>query len=124
MLNILLLVVAAVVLAAMVVEEVAVVPADTDLQPYHCKQELIQSLLVAVVLGELAMLASCKGYPVGPGRVLGVAALPVHWYALICVLRGQKPRFAPTPKLPLVGGGLRLRLRLGRAPARQRADQR
>ncbi|MBO9406218.1 glycosyltransferase [Shimia sp. R9_1] len=84
---------------------VSLTTAVTPVKAYSL--DFFMHFLPAVVLGELAMLAACKGYPVGPGRVLGVAALPVHWHAFICVLRGQKPRFAPTPKLPLVGGGLR-----------------
>lgn len=62
--------------------------------------EFFQRFLPAVVLGELAMLAACKGHAIGAGRVLAVVALPLQWRALYCVLRRRKPRFAPTPKLP------------------------
>ena len=68
--------------------------------------EFFAHFLPAVVLGELAILAACKGHAVGLGRALSVVALPVHFHALICVLRGRRPKFAPTPKLPVsVGGG-------------------
>ncbi len=69
--------------------------------------EFFAYFLPAVVLGELAMMAACKGHALGPGRVMALATLPVHWCALSCVLRGQRPEFAPTPKVPMGTGGLR-----------------
>ncbi|MBO9478210.1 glycosyltransferase [Shimia sp. R11_0] len=63
--------------------------------------------LPAVLAGELAMLWGCKGHGLGAGRVLSVAVLPVHMRALYCVLSGQRPGFAPTPKLPMSGAGRR-----------------
>jgi cellulose synthase (UDP-forming) len=69
--------------------------------------EFFAYFLPAVVLGELAIIAACKGYAVSAGRTLAVAAMPILWHALFCVLRGQKPKFAPTPKLPVAGRGLR-----------------
>ncbi|WP_294222148.1 cellulose synthase catalytic subunit [uncultured Shimia sp.] len=62
--------------------------------------EFFQRFLPAVVLGELAMVAACKGHAIGAGRVMTVVALPVQLRALFCVLRRQTPQFAPTPKLP------------------------
>ncbi|SMP28505.1 glycosyltransferase [Shimia sagamensis] len=66
--------------------------------------EFFQRFLPAVVLGELAMVAACKGHAIGAGRVMAVVALPVQLRALYCVLRRQTPQFAPTPKLPNAGG--------------------
>ncbi|MBO9475418.1 glycosyltransferase [Shimia sp. R10_1] len=69
--------------------------------------EFFAYFLPAVVLGEVAMLAACKGHSIGAGRTLSVAGLPIVWHALVCVLRGHKPKFAPTPKLPVLGKGMR-----------------
>jgi len=78
-----------------------VVSLFTGLAPVRAySMEFFQHFLPAVVLGELAMVAACKGHAIGTGRVMAVVALPVQWRALYCVLRRQKPQFAPTPKVP------------------------
>lgn len=78
-----------------------VVSLFTGLAPVRAySMEFFQHFLPAVVLGELAMVAACKGHAIGAGRVMAVVALPVQWRALYCVLRRQKPQFAPTPKIP------------------------
>ncbi|WP_299419031.1 cellulose synthase catalytic subunit [uncultured Shimia sp.] len=78
-----------------------VVSLFTGLAPVTAySMDFFQRFLPAVVLGELAMVAACKGHSIGAGRVLSVVALPLQWRALYCVMRRQKPRFAPTPKLP------------------------
>ncbi|WP_412555368.1 glycosyltransferase [Shimia sp. MIT1388] len=78
-----------------------VVSLFTGLAPVRAYSlEFFQHFLPAVILGELAMVASCKGHAIGAGRVMAVVALPVQWRALYCVLRRQKPQFAPTPKVP------------------------
>ncbi|MFY0617616.1 glycosyltransferase family 2 protein [Shimia sp.] len=84
---------------------VSLVTAITPVEAYSV--EFFCYFLPAVILGEVAMQTTCKGHAMGPGRVLSVAALPVHLHALACVLRGQRPRFAPTPKLPIAGTGMR-----------------
>lgn len=82
-----------------------VVSLATGLAPVSAfSVEFFQRFLPAVVLGELAMLAACKGHAIGAGRVMAVVALPVQLRALYCVLRRQVPQFAPTPKLPGAGG--------------------
>lgn len=63
--------------------------------------------LPVIVLGELAMLVTCKGWNVGTGRAMALATLPIQLRALFCVLRGQSPRFPPTPKTPIGQLGLR-----------------
>lgn len=73
----------------------------TGLAPVRAySSEFFQPFLPAVVLGELAMLAVCKGHSIGAGRVMAIVALPLQWRALYCVLRRQKPQFALTPKIP------------------------
>ncbi len=69
--------------------------------------EFFRHFLPAVLASELAILVACKGHALGGGRALGIAALPIHVRALYCCLRGRKPSFAPTPKLPVGGGGFR-----------------
>ncbi len=63
--------------------------------------------LPVIVLGELAMLVACKGWNIGAGRAMGLATLPIQMRALFCVVRGQSPRFPPTPKTPIGQCGLR-----------------
>lgn len=67
--------------------------------------EFFRHFLPMIFLGEIAMLAACKGHAISSGRVLSIATLPIQFRALWCVLRGQKPQFPPTPKNPIAGGG-------------------
>lgn len=58
-----------------------------------------------IVLSELAVLAACKGHAVQSGRQLAIATLPIQLRAFWMVLRGQRPKFPPTPKTPVLGEG-------------------
>lgn len=69
--------------------------------------EFFLHFLPMVILGELAMLASCKGYAIGSGRALAISTLPLQMRALWLVLRGKRPKFPPTPKTPRFGDGFR-----------------
>jgi cellulose synthase (UDP-forming) len=68
--------------------------------------EFFARFLPMVVLGELAMVTACKGHPISNGRTLAVATLPLQWRALWSVLRGRRPRFPATPKLPFLESGI------------------
>jgi cellulose synthase (UDP-forming) len=68
--------------------------------------EFFARFLPMVVLGELAMVVACKGHPISNGRTLAVATLPLQWRALWSVLRGRRPKFPATPKLPFLESGI------------------
>jgi cellulose synthase (UDP-forming) len=60
-------------------------------------------ILPVLVISEAAMVVGCKGYNVNIGRIMAVGNLPITLRALILVLRGQRPKFPPTPKTPKYG---------------------
>ena len=62
--------------------------------------EFFLHLLPFLLVLELAMLVGAKGQDAHAGRVLQLALLPVHLRAIGNVLRGRKPNFVPTPKVP------------------------
>lgn len=57
-------------------------------------------LLPVLILNEAALAVGCKGYNLHAGRVMAVTVLPVQLRALWSVLRGRRPAFPTTPKLP------------------------
>lgn len=67
--------------------------------------EFFLHFLPVIFLSELAMLCGCKGYAVQPGRLLALSTLPIQLRALWMVIRGQRPKFPPTPKTPVLGEG-------------------
>lgn len=69
--------------------------------------EFFARFLPVVIANELAVMAGCKGHAVQPGRILTTATLPIQLRALWQVLRGVTPKFPPTPKNPLLRGGMR-----------------
>jgi cellulose synthase (UDP-forming) len=69
--------------------------------------EYFLRLLPPLIAGELAMILACKGHDFHLGRAMALTLLPVHARALWSVLRGQRPRFPPTPKTPVLSPGLR-----------------
>lgn len=54
--------------------------------------------LPMLLLHEIAMLIGCKGHSLTNGRYLAIATLPLQLRAYALVLRGERPRFPPTPK--------------------------
>jgi cellulose synthase (UDP-forming) len=80
----------------------------TGLAPVRAySTEFFLHFLPMVVLGELAMLAACKGYGIGGGRALAISTLHIQLRALWLVLNGKRPKFPPTPKTPGAGAGYR-----------------
>jgi len=69
--------------------------------------EFFARFVPVIVFNELAMVAACKGHSIQPGRIMSVATLNIQARAFWMVLRGQRPQFPPTPKTPLVKGGMR-----------------
>lgn len=69
--------------------------------------EFFARFVPVILFNELAMLAACKGHSIQPGRIMSVATLNIQARALWMVLRGKRPQFPPTPKTPLVKGGMR-----------------
>jgi cellulose synthase (UDP-forming) len=69
--------------------------------------EFFLHFLPMVLLGELAMLAACKGFGIGGGRALAISTLHIQLRALWLVLNGKRPNFPPTPKTPGAGAGYR-----------------
>ncbi|GGE54177.1 glycosyltransferase family 2 protein [Actibacterium pelagium] len=66
-------------------------------------------LLPPLIMAEVATMVGCKGYNTTAGRLVTIGCLPLQWKALWLVLRGRKPRFPPTPKVPgLAGAAKRL----------------
>ena len=64
-------------------------------------------LVPLLVMNELAMSVGSKGHDIHAGRTLSLATLNIQWRALVQVLRGEKPHFAPTPKTLSGADGLR-----------------
>lgn len=62
--------------------------------------------LPVVISSELAMLAACKGHDLRCGRIMATGGLAIQLRAFFQVIRGRRPRFPPTPKVPIFGGGL------------------
>lgn len=69
--------------------------------------EFFARFLPVILANELAVMAGCKGHAVQPGRILSVATLHIQLRAFWMVLRGRRPKFPPTPKTPLLRGGMR-----------------
>lgn len=69
--------------------------------------EFFAHFLPALIAGELAMIAGCKGHNINAGRLSALATLPIQLRALSQVLRGRKPQFPTTPKTPILSDGLR-----------------
>jgi cellulose synthase (UDP-forming) len=85
-----------------------VVSLFTGLAPVEAySAEFFARFLPVILANELAVMAGCKGHAVQPGRILSVATLDIQLRAFWMVLRGRRPKFAPTPKTPLLSGGLR-----------------
>lgn len=63
--------------------------------------EFFQHLVPFLVAHEVAVLFASKGYDVNLGRSMSIGLLPMHLKAAWNVLRGRKPTFVPTPKIPL-----------------------
>ncbi len=85
---------------------VSLVTAQAPVQAYS--MNFFSRFLPMILLNELAMAVACKGYDLRPGRLMGVATLHIQARAFWSVLRGERPRFPPTPKTPLMSGGLRM----------------
>lgn len=69
--------------------------------------EFFARFLPVILFNELAMMVACKGHSIQPGRIMSVATLNTQARAFWMVLRGRRPQFPPTPKTPLVKGGMR-----------------
>lgn len=54
--------------------------------------------LPMVFANELAMTLTSKGHSLSNGRCLSIATLPLQLRAFWMVIKGQQPRFPPTPK--------------------------
>lgn len=71
--------------------------------------DFFMHLLPPLIMAELATMVGCKGYNTTMGRLITIGCLPLQWKAFWLVLRGRKPRFPPTPKVPgLAGAAKRL----------------
>jgi cellulose synthase (UDP-forming) len=57
-------------------------------------------LLPVLIANEVALQVGCKGHNLHAGRMLSIGVMHIQWRALIQVLQGMKPHFAPTPKTP------------------------
>lgn len=80
----------------------------TGLAPVEAySREFFARFLPVILANELAVMAGCKGHAVQPGRILSVATLHIQLRAFWLVLRGRRPSFPPTPKTPLLNGGMR-----------------
>jgi cellulose synthase (UDP-forming) len=53
-----------------------------------------------IVVNEIALGVGLKGYSPSQGRILSQILLPLQWRALVSVLRGKRPKFPVTPKVP------------------------
>lgn len=69
--------------------------------------EFFAHFLPVLISNELAMNFACKGNNLAAGRVLSIGTLFIQWRAFLQVLRGQKPHFPPTPKIPVISTSLR-----------------
>lgn len=65
--------------------------------------EFFMHLLPVLLANEFAMIAASKRHDFNQGRILAVAGIPIAMRAAWMVLRGQRPRFPTTPKLPVAG---------------------
>ncbi|MEM7440276.1 MAG: glycosyltransferase [Pseudomonadota bacterium] len=73
----------------------------TGLAPVEAySAEFFWHLLPLLLVNELALHISCKGYDTHGGRALAASALPIQLRAIYQVLRGEKPTFPATPKVP------------------------
>lgn len=68
--------------------------------------EFFSYFLPMLAMHEVAILLACKGHSLTNGRFLSVATLPLQWRAFAQVLRGEQPKFPPTPKTLAEGPGL------------------
>ena len=63
--------------------------------------EFFQHLVPFLVAHEVAVLFASKGHDINLGRSMNIGLLPMHIRAAWNVIRGRKPTFVPTPKIPL-----------------------
>lgn len=56
--------------------------------------------LPPLICNELALLFGTKGHDTFGGRALTIGTIPLQIYAFLKAIRGQTPKFKPTPKLP------------------------
>jgi len=63
--------------------------------------EFFQHLVPFLVAHEVAVLFASKGHNINLGRSMNIGLLPIHLRAAWNVIRGRKPTFVPTPKIPL-----------------------
>lgn len=62
-------------------------------------------LVPFLVFHEIAVMITSKGHDVNLGRSMMVGLLPMHFKAGWNVIRGRKPTFVPTPKIPVGNDG-------------------
>ena len=72
--------------------------------------EFFRHLLPFLIVHEIAVSVASKGHDINLGRSMNIGLLPMHLKAGWNVLRGRKPTFVPTPKIPLNDDGAYLLL--------------
>lgn len=70
--------------------------------------EFFRHLLPFLIIHEIAVSLASKGHDINLGRSMNIGLLPMHLKAGWNVLRGRKPTFVPTPKIPLRDDGAHL----------------
>ena len=65
--------------------------------------EFFLKFLPMATFAELAMIAGTKGHSLRNGRLTTFATMQIQFQALWLVLRGRRPSFPPTPKIPFLG---------------------
>ena len=68
--------------------------------------EFFQHLVPFLIAHEVAVLQTSKGYNVNLGRTMNIGLMPLHMKAAWNILRGRKPNFVPTPKIPIGRSGV------------------
>lgn len=69
--------------------------------------DFFRHILPVLICNELAMSLAAKGNQLSSGRVITIGTLFIQWRAMVQVLLGRKPHFAPTPKTPVFSASLR-----------------
>lgn len=70
--------------------------------------EFFQHLVPFLIAHEIAVMCASKGRDINLGRSMMIGLLPMHLKAGWNILRGRKPNFIPTPKIPAAKEGAHL----------------